>query len=233
MKPAKFITCALACAGLVLQPSGPAISGPVLPVFPTEWSAISTEAAPTDLDALLWLAQSTCDTNCESDYKSNGKDWPSGKRALSTAVTGALVDIISDANETCDARIELRYRIDCLRIYYGWVADALPDGGDYLPIKKAMRRAEKKLDAIVRANLDTDQPAITPKEGHKKFAKRLPPVRAVKKSAAKRAAVQAAAVVNETELVILRSGGDPARREPHYTEVAAAVEDNLVVLRSA
>jgi hypothetical protein len=233
MTPANNLMGALASVALALLPCGPALTGPILPVFPTEWSAIPTKAAPTELDALLWLAQSTCEFECGPDYEPGDRDTPSDGRALNSAFTNVLVRIISDANDTCDTRIDLIYRIDCLRIYYGWVADALPDNGDYLPIKKAMRRAEKKLDAIVTANLDTDQPAITPKDGHKKYAKRLPPVRAVKKSAAPKAAVQAAAVVNETELLIIRSGGDPARREPHYTEVAAAVEDNLVILRSA
>jgi hypothetical protein len=65
------------------------------------------------------------------------------------------------------------------------------------------------------------------------LAKRLPPVRAVKDAFAETAAAEAAAVVKETELVIIRSGGDPARRTQAYTDVAAAVEDNLVVLRSA
>jgi hypothetical protein len=39
--------------------------------------------------------------------------------------------------------------------------------------------------------------------------------------------------VEETELIIIRSGGDPARRTQAYTDVAAAVEENLVILRSA
>jgi hypothetical protein len=96
-----------------------------------------------------------------------------------------------------------------------------------------MLDAAAKLDAIVLANLDETAPAIRPREGHKPLAKRLPPVRAVKKSAEQAAAAQAAAVVEETELIIIRSGGDPARRTQAYTDVAAAVEENLVILRSA
>ena len=65
------------------------------------------------------------------------------------------------------------------------------------------------------------------------MAKRLPPVRAVREDMAEIAAAQAAAVVEETELIIIRSGGDPARRTQAYTDIAAAVEDNLVILRSA
>jgi hypothetical protein len=143
------------------------------------------------------------------------------------------VRILEGASATCDNRIQLRYRVDCLRLYYGRVADSLPDRGDYAPIKRAMLDAEAKLDAIVTANLDEDVPAIRPRDKHKPAAKRIPPVRAVKEDRAEIAAAQAAKVVEEVELVILRSGGDPARRTPHYTAIAAAVEDNLVILRSS
>lgn len=189
---------------------------------------------PDAQDGLLWLAQS-CEGDCDDDDYSKGGKRAKGVRgsALNSGVTTSLVRILYDANETCDTRIELRYRIDCLRIYYGWVADELPDTGDYAPIKKAMRRAEAKLDAIVKANQDLDSPRIEPREGHKKNAARLPPIRPVKKAAAKKAVAQATAVVEELELVILRSGEDPSKRKPHFAEVAAAVEDNLVVLRSA
>ncbi len=167
---------------------------------------------------------------CPPDNDDGG---PSGE-AINTGVTKEIVKIIAGANETCDDdRIELRYRIDCLRIYYLKVADRLPDRGDYLPIKKAMIDAADKLDAIVTKYEDESAPVIRPRERHKPLAKRLPQVRPVKEAFAEAAAVEAAMVVEETELIIIRSGGDPARRTQHYTEVAAAVEENLVILRSS
>lgn len=153
--------------------------------------------------------------------------------AINSGVTRDVVRILEGANATCEREIDLRFRIDCLRIYYLKVAERLPDTGDYLPIKQAMLDAAAKLDAIVAANLDTATPPIRPREGHKPAAKRLPPIRPVKPEAAAAAAAQAAEVVKETELIIIRSGGDPARRTEAYTDVAAAVEDNLVILRSA
>lgn len=153
---------------------------------------------------------------------------------LNSGSTRTIVKLLNGATETCsDEQVELRYRIDCLRIYYLKVADRLPDTGDYLPIKKAMLDAAAKLDAIVEANLDERTPPIRPREGHKPSAKRLPAIRPVKEDMAGIAAAQAANVVKETELIIIRSGGDPARRTKHYTDVAAAVEDNLIILRSA
>lgn len=153
--------------------------------------------------------------------------------AINTGLTGELVRILEGANKTCEREIELRYRIDCLRIYYLRVAERLPSTGDYLPVKQAMLDAAAKLDAIVTANLDEAAPPIRPREGHKPAAKRLPAIRPVKEDRAEIAAAQAAEVVKETELIIIRSGGDPARRTQAYTDVAAAVEENLVILRSA
>ena len=212
-----------------------ATAGPVLPFVPQPPGA-------ADADALLWLAQ--CGgggggSTGEGGGGDGGGDCGSDRAgvlgaALNSGTTRAIVKIIEDANRTCGAaQMAAQYRVDCLRVYYGWVADKLPDTGDYVPVKKAMKQAEARLDRIVRANLDPGQEAITPKEGYKKNAKRLPPVRAVKKSATRKAARQAEAVVKETELLILRSGEDPARRTPHFTAVAEAVDDNLVILRSA
>lgn len=193
-----------------------------------------------DADPLLWLAQCGGGGGGSSEGEGGGGGDCGGDRggvagaALNSGTTKAIVKIVEDANRTCgSAQMALEYRVDCLRIYYGWVADRLPDRGDYAPIKKAMRQAEAKLDRIVRANLDSSVPTIEPKEGYKKNAKRLPPVRAVKKSATKKVARQAEAVVKEAELLIVRSGEDPARRTPHFTAVAEAVDDNLVILRSA
>ena len=154
-------------------------------------------------------------------------------KVVNTNVTKGIVKILQGADRTCDPRIDLRYRIDCLRLYYLKVAANLPDSGDYLPIKKAMLDAAAKLDAIVTKYEDPNAPTLRLREGHKPMAKRLPPVRAVKKGFAEVAAAEAADVVKEAELIIIRSGGDPARRTQHYNEVAAAVEENLVILRSA
>lgn len=161
-------------------------------------------------------------------------DDPTPGESINSGVTKTIVKILKGANSTCDdSRIDLRYRIDCLRIYYLKVAANLPDTGDYLPIKKAMLDAADKLDAIVTKYADESAPVIRPREGHKSGAKRLPPVRPVKEAFAEAAAIEAAMIVEETELIIIRSGGDPARRTQAYTDVAAAVEDNLVILRSA
>jgi hypothetical protein len=176
--------------------------------------------------------ESTFDVDCPV-YTGGGPVSGATGDAINSGLTKEIVKILEGANKTCEREIDLRYRIDCLRIYYQRVADRLPDTGDYLPVKQAMLDAAAKLDAIVEANLDDRAPPIRPREGHRPSSKRLPAIRAVKEDMAEIAAAQAAEVVRETELIIIRSGGDPARRTQAYTDVAAAVEENLVILRSA
>ncbi len=192
---------------------------------------------------LLPVSAALADCEDEPDYQESLDSFsvlnischrdPTPGLGINSGVTKSIVKILQGANSTCDRRIELRYRIDCLRIYYLKVAANLPDTGDYLPIKQAMLDAADKLDAIVKKYQDDSAPVIRPREGHKSAAKRLPPVRPVKENFAEAAAAEAAMVVKEAELVIIRSGGDPAKRTQAYTDVAAAVEDNLVILRSA
>jgi hypothetical protein len=232
----RIFSTAFSLAGLLLAIcSGPAFARIVYfpqdhTPDPTLWFTLGDPDFGTD--DLLWQVQ------CEGSecYEEESSDGPSATKgaSLNKGFTKEILRVIKSANATCnDDRVLLKYRIDCLRVYYGWAADVIPDTGEYLPIKKALRRAEAKLSAIVSANVDRDEPVIRPRDNHKKNAKKLPPLRPVKKSAEKKAVAQAKEVVKETELVILRSGEDPSRREPHYTEVAAAVDSNLLILRSA
>ena len=191
-----------------------------------------TEASP--FGDMIWLAQESGGESKDYTRESEGSGDQRGYGAnLNKGTTKNIVYLLNEANRTCNERIERRYRLDCLRVYYGWIVDSLPDNGDYLPIRQAMRQAEMKLEAIVSANLDRTAPAITPRKGHKPYAKKLPALRAVKKSSVKKAVAQAEAVIKETRIVILRSGGDPTRRTAHYEDVSAALNSNLVILRSA
>ena len=210
----------------------PMVPAPVTDVIGPYGEGVLGVELAFDEDAQLWLAQSTG----EKSGRDYDRDTGGSKLAssLNDGTTKMIIRIIKDANRTCaSAKMDPAYRADCLRVYYGWVADKLADKGEYAPIKQAMQQAEAKLERIIRANLDPAAEPIQPREGFKPNSKRLPPLRAVKKSATKKVARQAAAVVEEAELLIIRSSGDPARRTPHFTKVADAVEDNLLILRSA
>ncbi len=160
------------------------------------------------------------------------RDKPGSNADLTPENTSRISASLSLADQTCGRRIEPRYRIDCLRQSYLRLAANLPATGDYAPIRRALLDAADKLDRIVRRNLDPKAPVIRPRQGGSALAPRLPPVRAVAPARLAAANRAAEAVVRETELLILRSGRDPKRRNVHYQQIAAAVDNNVLLLRS-
>jgi hypothetical protein len=151
---------------------------------------------------------------------------------LSKANTRDFVLYLQGIDDTCGRRIDPRYRIDCLRATYVRLANQIPATGDYAPVRDALFAAARKLDAIVKANLDPDLPTIRPRLLGQGGGHRIQPIRAVAKDRLKTANAEAAKVVKDTSLLILRSGDRPPRRTVHYQQVAAAVDDNLILLRS-
>ncbi|MDQ2066539.1 hypothetical protein Q9295_09145 [Xinfangfangia sp. CPCC 101601] len=166
-------------------------------------------------------------------FSGDCEDFGPNTLGLRDDTTAKIVQVLAEANVTCGRGVAGVYRIDCLSTYYKRIARQLPNTGDYAPIKAALNKAANDLDRIVQQNLDTSAPRVSPSQGGKPDAKRVKPLRAVRSDRLEVATQQAEAVVKEAELLILRSGGDPERRTPHYTAVAAAVEDNLLILRSA
>jgi hypothetical protein len=152
---------------------------------------------------------------------------------LTTANTTDLAGAISGIAETCGTAVAAGYRIDCLRRAYLDVARKIPNTGDYRPIRQALLDAADKLDAIVSANADPTAPPINPREKARPLAGRVGPVRAVASGRIAEANRAAQAVIEETGLLILRSGEIPKRRTAHYQQIAAAIDDSMVVLRSS
>lgn len=176
------------------------------------------------------LAQS-CDGDCPT--YDQGPDVPDDPVGLTKRSTDKISNMIAEANVTCGSAILRKYRIDCLRIYYKQIAESLPNNGEYLPIKRALENASLELGKIVKANIDRPAGKIQPRYRNKPAAPKMPSLRAVKPEAEAAALKAAEKVVAETAMIILRSGEDPSRRTAHYQEIAAAVDSNMLILRSA
>lgn len=175
-----------------------------------------------------------CGKNCGSPTATQSSSEPtSGIVALNSGNTDTIVKMLADANRTCGTVILRKYRVDCLRIYYLRTAQSLPDRGEYRPIKVALQRAADQLDQIVTANADPTAPTIRPRERNRAAAPRMPALRAVTAKSENAVIAQAEKVVADTSMLILRSGGDPKRRSAHYQEIVAAVDSNILLLRSA
>ena len=193
--------------------------------------------APLALAPLLAPAQaqscSTCGPKSQPGTPGEGPG-PRGSylARLSDDNTRDLVLYLNGIDETCGRRIDPRYRIDCLRATYVRLANQIPATGDYAPIRDALFAAARKLDAIVKVNADPVLPTIRPRLIGKDGGRRIQPIRAVARDRLKAANAEAAQVVKDTDLLILRSGDRPPRRTIHYQQVAAAVGDNVILLRS-
>jgi|GEM_PF-1651280 len=237
MTGARKFLCGLAGALLLAGAASGAAAAPVVapPGLGTAFRLAAAER-PGSGEAALIPVQG-CGTDCPPPaYTHDGPDPSPGPVGLSSSNTDAIVDLIAEANTTCGALILKKrkaYRIDCLRWYYRRIAETIPDNSDYRPIREALERAADRLDAIVRKYRDREADRIAPRIRNQPLAPRMDPIRAVAEANEPRAAREAAKVVEETKIVILRSGEDPTRRTAHYREIASAVDANLVILRSA
>jgi hypothetical protein len=150
---------------------------------------------------------------------------------LDPAATDLIVRYLSASRDTCGRKLDPRYRIDCLRAFYVSTANAIPATGAYAPVRAALFAAARKLDRIVEANLDPAAPTIRPRRadngGH-----HMQPLRAVARANLRTANAEAAKVVKETEMLILRSADVPKQRTAHYQKIATALDQNLILLRS-
>ncbi len=162
---------------------------------------------------------------------------------LSKASTSTIVTALNDTTRGCNDMLvfppkkefgkEL-YQIDCLRLHYKKIADSIPENGDYKGVKAALEDASRKLDRIVRQNQDLTQPVVQIHERGKPDATIVDGgLRPIKKERLAVARAAAQKVIEDTALIILRSGEIPTRRNVHYTSISVAVSTNLVVLRSA
>ncbi len=123
-------------------------------------------ARTAGLEGPLIRVQEGCGTECEEEeeYIDEGdrKDDARPPMGLSTVNTNAIAAVLRQVGTTCATEILPEYRIDCIRIHYLAVAAALPDNGDYAPVKAALLDGAAKLDAIVKANLDPVAPLSAP-----------------------------------------------------------------------
>jgi len=146
--------------------------------------------------------------------------------------TQAIITALGDAGQFC-ARIALReYAVDCLSSRLATVQDSLPSTGEYADVKAALATASVKLNQLARQNADRALPrGIARTSGPNPQATRraLTPVDSAKLDQVN---LQAIAILQEAETILLRSSqASEARRIP-FQQIAAAVDSNKVLLRS-
>ncbi len=127
----------------------------------------------------------------------------------------------------CD-RVDLPYRIDCIRYGLRSTAELLPTEGDYGEVRKVLTSAADKLDQVVARNRDpTAAPVVARGAG-----RRSPGLSAIRPEAETRALREAEAILAEAETLLLRSSENSARRQVHFQQIAQAIDSTKVLLRS-
>ena len=165
--------------------------------------------------------------NCHNQTDAAG---PKAKPEATRAVTRA----IGEGRDLCSF-VPSEARIGCIANQFREIADNLPRGGDYAPVRKALRDGARELEAITRANAAPATPrkryeVVPPDGGARQSSGPITEVAPDRAAAANRAA---AAVIEQTQTVLLRSAQNSRERMVHYQEIATAIDSTKVLLRSA
>ena len=148
-----------------------------------------------------------------------GGDRPDA-RGLSARTTNALIHQLRGDFQRC-FRLEKNYRYDCYDDAYFRGARKLRQNPDYAPVEEALDEVGRKIRAIVEENADPSMPPL--RKGFNTYR----PIKTEALPASKARVVEA---IEEAQTVLLRAPDDNGE---HFQRIAAALESNKVLLRSA
>lgn len=147
---------------------------------------------------------------------------------VNTETTQQIIDEIKAGVAFCKQLVHQEYAVDCLSDRLQSVADGLSSVGEYSEVRAALEDAAQKLHALAVANASTVLGQTVARGPGSRRSSR--PLTAVTASANVNA--QAAAIINSTELVLLRSSAGSERRRVAFEQISAVVDSTKVLLRS-
>lgn len=139
---------------------------------------------------------------------------------LSNSVTRRVVRRLSNDFRSCNT-LNWAYRYDCYRISYDIAATQLAGLPAYAPAAKALAGVETAIGRIVDRNVDRTKPRL--QRGQQVF-------RPITEASVPRAKAAIADALEEAETQLLRAS---ANTGTHFSRIAAAVNSNKILLRSA
>ena len=148
------------------------------------------------------------------------------------AQTTQIVRQLGQIQQICEFMGD-EYRIACFAQTYRQLAEDIPANGDYAESREVLLETARKLDNLVRNNIDRSKPALQARIDTDRGQVQTPPMRAVQAPRAPQLNRQASNIVEEAETQLLRSASSDASRAIHYQRIAAAVGSNKVLLRSS
>jgi len=156
-----------------------------------------------------------------ANYGGGGDSSRDSSNSVNNRTTREVVRVLEHGVGECLQLFEA-YRFDCIRKTYDFAARKIKGGIDYQPAYEALRQVEKRVEAAVKANADPTA---------KRLRKGLVRYSAVKPAAIPAVKRETIRAMEEATTVLLRS---PApHQKPHFQKIAAAIDSNKVLLRSA
>lgn len=149
----------------------------------------------------------------------------------SNKFTDLIVNTLGAAQQFCGA-VDQAYRVDCLAERIGKMAKDIPSGTDYAEVKEILDAASRDMSSLVRANRDTGRPrqnVSTAGAGAQSTTRPLTPIR---QTSLAQVSADAAAILDRTETILLRSPDDEGGKKLHYARIAEAIGSNKTLLRS-
>ncbi len=152
-----------------------------------------------------------------------------GLEVISTETTRQIIDEVNAGVAFCKQLVHPEYMVDCLSDRLQSVADGLSAVGEYSEVRRALEDAAQKLHALALANSGNLPQAVHRSSGRSSSR----PLTAVSDATLARVNGQAAAIINSTELVLLRSSENSERRRVAFEQISQVVDSTKVLLRSS
>ena len=200
-------------------------------------SLIHGSARSQAANPLLILVQSYgCEGDCGPSLADNGRETPQAAVppgtppdavGITPGATQSIVDSITAGTAFCDKLGDSALSVDCLADQLQSAAAKIPYQGGYSAARLALMDAAAKLHALAMANASTARQPVQPVYKGQRPHRALQPVDNPAAVAAK-----AAAILQDTKLVLLRSSAGSEQRRAAYETVATAVGSAKVLLRS-
>ncbi len=152
---------------------------------------------------------------------------------INTETTQQILDEINAGANFCREFVQQEYAIDCLSDRLQSVADGLSNDGEYSEVKAALQDAARKLHALALNNASSvlAQTVARSTRGPNRSSSR--PLTAISADQLLSANAEARAIIASTEVVLLRSGADSARRRVAFQQVGQIVGSTATLLRSS
>ena len=150
----------------------------------------------------------------------------------STKFTDLLVNTLGAARGFCGA-LDKSYQVDCLAERLGRMASDIPEDSDYAEVKQMLDNASREMEQLARSNRDSGKPRASASAGGSLPQATTRPLTPVSAGSIASVNEQAAAILDRTQTMLLRSPDDEGGKSLHYARIADAIGSNKTLLRSA